>query len=223
MNQTIAEQVFALKEGMATATPADVFAAFDEEQAGLDAAGIPPDIAVAGTRMPDGDLIDGAGVVTNLAAIRDGAAAVLVFYRGAWCPYCNLALRAYQDQLAPALTEQGVKLIAISPQRPEGSMKMQERNKLSFTVVSDPANKIAAQLGILTAPTETAVAAQAKLRLNLTNVNADGTSALPMPTVVVVDAEGIIRWIDVHPNYTTRSEPSEILAVVAAATSCQVH
>lgn len=218
MSQTISEQVIALKEQMASAAPAEITTAFDDEQSGLDAAGIPPDIAVAGTAMPDGDLLDLDGMVTNLAAIRAGAAAVVVFYRGAWCPYCNLALRTYQVQLVPALAKQGVKLIAISPQKPEGSMKMQERNNLSYTVVSDPASKIATQLGILTAPNDTAAAAQAKLGLDLKKVNANGTSALPMPTVVVVDAEGIIRWIDVHPNYSTRSEPEDILAAVTAAT-----
>jgi peroxiredoxin len=218
MSQTISEQVIVLKEQMASAAPDEITTAFDDEQAGLDAAGIPPDIAVAGTAMPDGDLLDLDGMVTNLATIRAGAAAVVVFYRGAWCPYCNLALRTYQVQLVPALAKQGVNLIAISPQKPEGSMKMQERNKLSYTVVSDPASKIATQLGILTAPDDTAAAAQAKLGLDLTKVNANGTSALPMPTVVVVDAEGIIRWIDVHPNYSTRTEPEDILAAVTAAT-----
>jgi peroxiredoxin len=218
MSQTISEQVIVLKEQMAGAAPAEITTAFDDEQAGLDAAGIPPDIAVAGTAMPDGDLLDLDGMVTNLATIRAGAAAVVVFYRGAWCPYCNLALRTYQVQLVPALAKQGVKLIAISPQKPEGSVKMQERNKLSYTVVSDAASKIATQLGILTAPDDTAAAAQAKLGLDLKKVNANGTSALPMPTVVVVDAEGIIRWIDVHPNYSTRSEPEDILAAVTAAT-----
>jgi peroxiredoxin len=217
MSQTIAEQVIALKERMAGKAPAEIVAAFDEEQAGLDAAGIPPGIAVPRTAMPDGNLLDVAGMATSLAAIRGGAAAVVVFYRGAWCPYCNLALRTYEAQLVPALTGRGVKLIAVSPQKPEGSMTTQDRNKLSYNVVSDPGSKIAAELGILTAPTGDAAAAQAKAGLDLKNVNADGTPALPMPTVVVVDAEGIIRWIDVHPNYSTRSEPEDILAAVTAA------
>ena len=179
MSRTIAEQVVALKQPMAAKASAGIVAAFDEEQAGLDAAGIPPGIAAPGTAMPDGDLLDVAGAVTNLAAIRDGTAAVVVFYRGAWCPYCNIALRAYQAELAPALAERGVRLIAVSPQKPEGSMRTRERNKLSYNVVSDPANKIAAELGILTAPTDEAAAAQAKAGLDLESVNADGTPVLP--------------------------------------------
>jgi peroxiredoxin len=217
MPQTIAEQVVRLKGAMASKAPAEIVAAFHTEQAGLDAAGIPPGIAVPGTPMPDGDLLDGAGLATSIAAIRAGAAAVVVFYRGAWCPYCNLALRAYEAELVSALTGRGVKLIAVSPQKPEGSMIMQETNKLSYVVVSDPGSKIAAELGILTAPSDEAAAAQAKLGLELKNVNADSTGTLPMPTVVVVDTEGIIRWIDVHPNYSSRSEPADILAAVTAS------
>jgi peroxiredoxin len=143
---------------------------------------------------------------------------VLVLYRGAWCPYCNLALRTYEAELVAGLAERGVQLIAISPQKPEGSIKTQERNKLTYTVLSDPGNTIAAELGVLTAPTDDAAAAQAQLGLDLKRVNADSTSTLPMPTVVVVDAEGIIRWIGVHPNYSRRSEPQDILAAVSAAT-----
>jgi hypothetical protein len=68
----------------------------------------------------------------------------------------------------------------------------------------------------LTEPSPDSIAAQVKLGLDLTEVNADGSKTLPMPTVVVVDAAGIIRWIDVHPNYTTRSEVPDILAAVDA-------
>jgi hypothetical protein len=79
MSQTIAEQVIVLKERTASRAPAEIVAVFDAEQAGLDAAGIPPGIPVPGTTMPDGELLDVAGVATTLAAIRDGAPAVVVF------------------------------------------------------------------------------------------------------------------------------------------------
>jgi peroxiredoxin len=139
---------------------------------------------------------------------------VLVLYRGAWCPYCNLTLRAYENQLVSPLAERGVALIAISPQRPDGSLTMQQRHGLTYTVLSDPGNGIAGALGVLTAPTGAVRDAQASLGLDVAAGNADGTTALPMPTVVVVDASGVIRWIDVHPNYATRTEPARILEAV---------
>jgi peroxiredoxin len=104
----------------------------------------------------------------------------------------------------------GIGLVAISPMRPDGSLSMQQIHDLSFTVVSDPGNVIARGLGILTHPSDGAREAQLHLGLDLTIVNADGTVALPMPTVVVLDARHKVRWIDVHPDYSTRSEPKQI-------------
>jgi peroxiredoxin len=123
-------------------------------------------------------------------------------------------LRTYQEELVPALNDRGVGLIAISPQKPDGSLSTREKNELSFTVLSDPGNQLATALGIRTAPTEGVQSAQAELGLDLTEVNADGTRDLPMPTTVLLDPEGTIRWIDVHPDYTTRTEPEQVLAAV---------
>jgi peroxiredoxin len=142
--------------------------------------------------------------------------AVLVFYRGAWCPYCNIALNTYQAELVPELARRGVSLIAVSPQAPDGSLSAQEKNELTFTVLSDPGNQVAKVVGILTAPSTEARAAQLHLGLDLTMVNADGTTGLPMPTTVMLDAEHMVCWVDVHPDYSTRSEPAQVLAVVDA-------
>jgi peroxiredoxin len=166
--------------------------------------------------MPDGQLLDVHGAATSLAQVRAGRPAVVVFYRGAWCPYCNIALRTYQAELAPALADRGYAMIAVSPQKPDGSLSAAQTNQLTYAVVSDPGNQIASALGILTEPSAEASAAQQKLGLDLAEHNADGGLALPMPTTVVVDATGVIRWIDVHPNYTTRSEVPDILAAVDA-------
>ncbi len=88
---------------------------------------------------------------------------------------------------------------------------MQQKHGLAFTVVSDPGNAIARGLGIVTQPSDEARAARLQLGLELASVNADGTVALPMPAVVIVDAGRALRWIDVHPDYITRTEPAQIL------------
>jgi peroxiredoxin len=146
--------------------------------------------------------------------VLDGRVSVLVFYRGAWCPCCNIALRAYQAELAPELSRRGVGLIAVSPQVPDGSLSMQEKNELTFAVVYDPGNQLAEAAGILTAPSEEVPTAQLQLGLDLTEVNADGTVTIPMPATVILDADGTVLWVDVHPDYTTRSEPEQILAAL---------
>ncbi|MGB8405707.1 MAG: peroxiredoxin-like family protein [Mycobacterium sp.] len=211
---TIADRVAAMQAGMAGQLPDQVSEAFASDQAGLDTRGIPAGVAKAGETLGDFTLLDAHGAPITLASARAGRTAVLVLYRGVWCPYCNLALRAYQEDLAPALAREGVALVAISPQKPDGSLSAQEKNELTFTVLSDPGNTVAARLGVLTAPTEGAQAAQRTLGLDLPSVNADGTAELPMPTVAIVDAAGVIRWIDVHPNYTTRTEVADILAAL---------
>ena len=212
---SIADQV---KEHFATVSvhlPPAVIGVFGREASALSAAGLPAGIATPGTVMPDGALLDVNANPTTLAETRHGKAAVVVFYRGAWCPFCNLALHTYQAQLAPTLAERGIALIAISPQKPDGSLSMQEKNELTFAVVSDPANQVASKLGIITAPGDDVRGAQAELGLDLAHVNADGSYNLPMPTVVIVDAAGTIRWIDVHPNYTERTEVPVILDAIA--------
>jgi len=212
---TIAEQVADHHRASAGQLPADVADAFAAEQRELAAADRPAAKAAPGDRMPDGNLLDVAGQPTTLAAVLSFRPGVIVFYRGGWCPYCNIALRTYQTQLVPALAEVGIPLVAISPQTPDGSLSTQETKELTFTVLSDPGNQIAGQLGILTAPSEGARAAQLQLGLDLTRVNADGTTTLPMPTVVIVDSAGVIRWMDVHADYTTRTEPAQVLAAIA--------
>jgi peroxiredoxin len=211
---SIGEQAQAFLAGPAAAMPAEVMGAFAAEQADLDEAGVPTGVSAPGALMPDGELLDVRGAATSLARVRAGRPAVVVFYRGAWCPFCNIALRTYEAELAPALADRGFVMIAVSPQKPDGSLSAAQTNELTYSVVSDPGNQLASALGILTEPDAEALAAQQKVGLDLAEHNADGGLTLPMPTTVVVDTAGVIRWIDVHPNYTTRSEVSDILAAV---------
>jgi peroxiredoxin len=210
---TITERVAEMHAAMAAEPPVEVMGAFAREQAGL-AASVPSGIAPAGTVVPDAELLDVHGAATTLSAAAGGGPSVLVFYRGAWCPYCNIALSAYQEQLLPQLTQRGIRLVAVSPQKPDGSLTMQQKNGLAFTVVSDPGNVIAGRLGILTRPSPEARAAQLQLGLDLASVNADGTVTLPMPATVILDAARTVRWIDVHPDYTTRTEPQQVIGAL---------
>jgi peroxiredoxin len=127
---------------------------------------------------------------------------VVVFYQGRGAPTATLRYVPTKPNWRPALDDLGFAMIAVSPQKPDGSLTAAETNQLTYTVVSDPGNQIASALGHLTEPSATAVAAQKKLGIDLAEHNADGGLTLPMPTTVIVDATGVIRWIDVHPNYT---------------------
>jgi peroxiredoxin len=214
MSTTIAQQVSNLVETMAAQPPNEVMGAFTREQADLAARGVPDGVIEMGATLLDAELTDPHGALTTLYQSLGDQVAVLVFYRGAWCPYCNIALNTYQTELVPELARRGVALVAVSPQAPDGSLSTQEKNELTFSVLSDPANQVAKTVGILTAPSPEVRSAQLELGLDLTAVNADGTTGLPMPTTIIVDADHAVRWIDIHPNYATRSEPNQILAAL---------
>jgi len=214
---TIADQVAAMSAAMVAQPPNELMAIFAREQSELAARGVPDGNGLVGSLLPDVDLVDAHGAATALYAATRGRPAVVVFYRGAWCPYCNITLTHYQARLHATLVERGIELIAISPQTPDGSLTMQEKNELAFTVLSDPGNTLARHLGILTAPSPEVRAAQLQLGLDLISVNADGSTALPMPTTIILDSGHILQWIDVHPDYTTRSEADDIVAALEAA------
>jgi peroxiredoxin len=215
MTITIAQQVSNLAETMAAQPPNELMGAFTRGQAHLAAKGVPDEVIEVGATLPDADLVDPYKVTTTLYKALGDQVTVLVFYRGGWCPYCSIALSTYRAGLA----RRGVPLVAISPQAPDGSLSTQEKNELTFSVLSDAANQVAKTVGILTAPSPEARAAQLELGLDLTAVNADGTTGLPMPTTIIVDADRVVRWIDIHPNYATRSEPNQILAALDAVAS----
>lgn len=187
---------------------------FELEQQARGAAGIPADILPVGSPFPTAELLDRFGDATTLSDAAGGRPAVVVFYRGAWCPYCNLALRTYRTELAPTLAARGIALIAVSPQKADGSLTMAEKLELEFPVLSDPGNRLGAGLGILMQPSDEARAMQLANGLDLTELNADGTATIPMPTTAIVDAGGVLRWIDVHPDYSTRTEPALVLDAI---------
>ena len=149
---TIAEQVSTMHASMAAQPPNEVMGAFAHEQADLAAQGIPSGVVATGTILPNADLLDAHGTPITLYGVTDGRPAVVVFYRGAWCPYCNLALSTYQAQLLATLATRDVALIAVSPQLPDESLNMQQKNDLAFPVLSDPTNSLANHLGVLSAP-----------------------------------------------------------------------
>jgi peroxiredoxin len=216
MSTTISEQVTAMRAGRPTQVADQPMNPFEAEQRALAAKGTPDGVIAIGSTLSDAKLLDPHGVSTSLYGALGEDRAVVIFYRGAWCPFCNIALGTYQSELLPVLEQQGVALVAISPQKPDDSLDMKEKEELAFAVLSDPGNQVAREVGILTAPSPDALEAQLSHGLDLREVNADGTTTLPMPTTLIVDGDHTVRWVDVHPDYTTRSEPAEILAALEA-------
>jgi peroxiredoxin len=214
MPATIREQSDQLKAAAAEHLPADVAAAFDRSIQNLLGQGIPADAVRAGDHLEPFTLNDATGTPVSLGQLVQAGPAVIVFYRGGWCPYCNLALRTYQRELLPKLGAFGARLVAISPQTPDQSLSTAEKAELAFAVLSDPGSRVARSIGIAFQQADEVLAAQRELGLDLAQVNAEGSTQLPRPTVLIVDQSQTVRFADVQPDYTARTEVADILTAL---------
>lgn len=138
---------------------------------------------------------------------------VISFYRGVWCPYCNMELQAL-EAARPAYEAEGASLIAISPQREVNSRRSQRENKLGFPILSDPGNQVAASFGLRFALPDYLVDLYKQLGNNLPLVNGDDSWTLPMPGRFVLSAQGRVLYREVNPDYTQRPEPEALLSVL---------
>lgn len=205
------QQQFRERAGAATV---DLYAA---EQQRVDALVASRRVARVGEVVEPFVLPSATGDKVSLEALLSDGPAVLVFYRGAWCPYCNLTLRAYQAELLPGLAERGVAMVALSPERPDAALSVAEKHELAFPVLSDVGLSVAEALGLVVDVGEEVH--QGWVRNGLVDLaahNADGRVVLPIPTVVLLDRDRRIHFIDAHPDYTTRTEPAAVLAAVDA-------
>lgn len=215
MPATLREQSDQFKVVAAKQLPAEVRAVFDRSVEHLLAEGVPAEAVKVGDHLATFTLDDATGKPVSLNQLLAAGPAVIVFYRGGWCPYCNLALRAYQQELLPQLDAFGARLVAISPQTPDQSLSTVEKADLAFTVLSDPGSRVARSIGIAFQQADDVLAAQRQLGLDLTQVNAEGATYLPRPAVLIVDRDRTVRFVDVRPDYTARTEVADILAALA--------
>ena len=215
MSLTIHEQSEQLKSAAAERLPAEVLDVFDKSIQSLLDQGVPANVVAVGDALESFTLDDASRTPVSLDELVKSGPAVVVFYRGGWCPYCNLALRTYQRELLPELSAFGARLVAISPQTPDESLSTAEKAGLEFTVLSDPASRLARRIGISFQQADDVLEAQRKLGLDLTKVNAEGAVELPRPTVLIVDQDRTVRFVDVQPDYTARTEVVDILAALA--------
>jgi peroxiredoxin len=218
MPLTIRQQSQQLQAAAAERLPAEVLQVFDRSIQDFLDRGIPADSIQVGDVLEPFTLDDATGTPVSLDQIVESGPAVIVFYRGGWCPYCNLALRTYQQELLPNLRAFGDRLVAISPQTPDESLSTVEKAALEFTVLSDPGARLADRIGIAFQQADDVLAAQRKLGLDLAEVNADGAIRLPRPTVLIVDPDRTVRFVYIQPDYTARTEVADIIAALSNLT-----
>ncbi|MCK8131249.1 peroxiredoxin-like family protein [Pseudoalteromonas sp. 2CM28B] len=141
---------------------------------------------------------------------------VITFYRGSWCPYCNLQLKALQSRL-PEIHALGAQLVAISPQAPDGSMSENDIRNMDFVVLSDQNADVAASYGVAwQVPAFLLEHMREDRGLDLESLNNGNGSILPIPATFVLDSEGKVMWRYVDVDYRTRSEPQDIINALKA-------
>jgi peroxiredoxin len=183
----------------------------------LRASGILERAARAGDGFPSGTrLLDQHGKPFDLGALIAQQPVIVTFYRGGWCPYCNLELRTYQAAL-PAIRAAGAALVAITFELPDHSLSTAQKNDLDFTVLTDVQGALASALGIRFTLSDAVRPFYEKAGHALPERNGDGRWALPMPATFVVERGGLIRAAFIEPDYRRRTDPRDALAALLPA------
>ena len=169
--------------------------------------------AKQGSMAPEFSLQNATGERVSLQQLLKEGKVVLTFYRGAWCPYCNLHLSALQGRLE-AITQLGAQLAAISPQTTDRSHSVVEKNNLRFPVLSDVSNHVACALGLVFEFSNELRAVYKGFGVDLREFNGDDSWTLPVPATFIVNQDGTIAkvWGDV--DYRRRAEPDDLVSAL---------
>jgi peroxiredoxin len=175
----------------------------------------------AGDVAPSFSLRDGEGNVVSLEELLKKGPVIVSFYRGVWCPYCNMELQAL-EAAKPLFDKYGASLVAISPQTAPNSRKSVRQNKLSFPILSDVKGKVGAAFGLRFELPDYLVELYKSLKNDLPAFNDDPSWTLPMPARYVIGQDGTILYSEVNPDYTHRPEPEDMIPVLQRATAVKV-
>ena len=195
--------------------PPPVFAKLGEMFERLEAAHVGAGAPKVGEPAPDTRFTSRDGSEVSLASLHADGAVVLIFYRGRWCPFCDLTLRAF-DADAEAFKSAGARLVGVSPQTTVESARTADERNLRFEVLRDPHNAAAQAFGLAWALTEEERALYTAFDSKLDVANGDDRWQLPAPATFIVDRTGVVRWAWVDSNWTRRPEPADVLAALHA-------
>lgn len=169
-----------------------------------------------GDKAPAFSLSDAEGNTVSSAELLKRGPLAVSFYRGVWCPYCNMELQAL-EAAKPEFDKLGASLIAISPQTAPNSRKSARQNKLTFPILSDAGGSVAAAFGLRFQLPDYLVELYKSLKNDLPSFNHDPSWTLPMPGRYVIGQDGTILYAEVNPDYTRRPEPEDMLPVLREA------
>ena len=166
-----------------------------------------------GNEAPRFTLPNASGQSVSLEKLLQNGPVIVTFYRGGWCPYCNLELRAYQRELEK-IEANGATLVAISPETPDHSLSTQEKNDLAFQVLSDVDNVVARQFDLVFDMPDYLIDVYKTSGLDVAGHNGNEDWQLPKPATFIIQPSGKISFADVPDDYTKRTDPSAVIKLL---------
>jgi peroxiredoxin len=210
---TLRERLDAFRAGLMERITPEKRVLLAESEAALLAADRGASVPQPGQSAPDFTLPDQCGESVNLAERLARGPVVLLFFRGGWCPFCTLTLRAWQDAV-PALRRAGGQLLAVSPQLLKGCAQTADRDMIDFRILSDQGNRIAELYNVTYELPEGLRSFYLKLGHDLPVINGTGNWVMPLPATFVIGQDGKVARAHIGPLVHQRLEPSEAIAVV---------
>jgi peroxiredoxin len=194
---------------------AEILATMAKATEELKRSGIEARALKTGDTMPDFELPNQHGERRRLSDYLAESPVVLNVYRGGWCPYCNMEMRALRYAL-PEIESRGARLMGMAPETPDKALSTAERHGIGIDILSDAGNRIAEQLGLVFELPQALRPIYEKLGIDLPAYNGDDSFKLPVPATYIIGQDGVIVYDFVNADYTVRLDPSEIVAKLAA-------
>ena len=206
---SLKEQLAEYRTGWFKRVPAERQAIMERHIAEL-RSGLTKTALKTGDRAPDIVLSNAKGEIVDVETLLKRGPVIVTFYRGGWCPYCNLELKAFQDIL-PQITAAGASLVAISPEKPDDTLTTAEKNALSFEVLSDIGQKVGRAFGLVYIFTDELKRAYDGFGLDIPAKNGVSEWSLPISATYVIAEGGKIAYAYTDPDYRDRADPHEVL------------
>ncbi len=215
MSKTLAEQTQETVETFIGGLSEDVQQTVGGVMQRLMSSNIADNASNVGGKAPEFSLPNVKGGETALSELLESGPVVLSFYRGGWCPFCNLEFKALHDKL-PEMQTLGATLVGVSPETLAVSQQTAQDNALEFEVLSDEGNRVAREYGLIMVVDEAIRPHYLQWGIDIPTSNGDETFELPVPATYVIDQSGVIRAARVDKDYTKRMEPADIVAALKA-------
>lgn len=206
-----AEGLKELRNNLSSMLPSDALDVFDQDAQALQKHY--PDILKinVGDIAPDFTLLNATGESVKLSDLLKRSKVVLTFYRGTWCPYCNLQLHQYQ-QILGEIKSAGAELVAISPQTPDESLNIKEKNELQFEVLSDNGNIVTRRYTTVFKYGDVPVGMMTKLGFDFDAYYSDNSREIPVPAVFIIEQDRTVTFAkSMGGDYRNRVEGTVIL------------